>query len=270
MRFQRIIEQMYHAPWNVTPSGWLALHELVRSRLLEGAARSEDFSAFVRQRPELSIDSRGIAHVHLTGTLGRHLTPIEESCGNTSYERFEAEVNQAVASGARGILVHADSPGGAASGNTETARALASVPLPRAVHVDELCASAAYAIAAGADRIFAAPSAQVGSIGTILPLIDTSGAWEKQGVKPAYITHTGGDLKDALWPPSFSEEHRAHLQQLVDDFFGQFRDHVTGHRDVSAEALRGQLFVADRAKAHRLVDVVGSESEAEAWLLSRS
>ena len=83
-----------------------------------------------------------------------------------------------------------------------------------------------------ADFIAAAPSAQVGSIGTILPLVDVSGAWEQRGWKPAYITHSGGDLKDATWPPSFTEAHRAHLQEMVDDHFGQFRDHVLRFRSV--------------------------------------
>jgi len=261
MRFAHITNAVYRQPWNITPGGWLSVHELLQSRMAVDA-ENLDLAAFVNARPELEIDQRGIAHVHVTGVLGKNLSQIERSCGNIGYEQLEAEVADAVASGARGVLLHVNSPGGAATGNIETARMIAASGLPTVAWVDELAASAAYAIAVGADSIFASPSAQVGSIGTILPLVDTSGQWEQRGWKPAYITHIGGDLKDATWPPSFSEAHREHLQEMVDDFFAQFRDHVLAHRDVPATAMRGQTLLGDRAKAANLVDRIGSYAEA--------
>ncbi len=260
MRYTHLIDAVYRHPWNVTPGGWLAVHELLQSRLLQ--AENLDISAFVNPRPDLEIDENGIAHVHVTGVLGKNLSAIERSCGNTGYEQLDAEITDAVQAGAHGILLHVNSPGGAATGNIETARMVAAAGIPVVAWVDALAASAAYAIAAGASRIVAAPSAQLGSIGTILPLVDTSGQWEQRGWKPAYITHTGGDLKDATWPPSFSEGHRAHLQEMVDDFFGQFRDHVLAHREVPPSAMRGQTLIAEKARAANLIDRVGTWADA--------
>ena len=268
MRFAHITNAIYRQPWNITPGGWLSVHELLQSRLAVDA-ENLDLSAFVNPRPDLEVDSNGIAHIHVTGVLGKNLSQIERSCGNTGYEQLEAEVADAVKAEARGILLHVNSPGGAATGNVETSRMLAGSGLPTVAWVDELAASAAYAIASGATSIVASPSAQVGSIGTILPLVDNSGQWEKRGLKPAYITHTGGDLKDATWPPSFSEAHREHLQEMVDDFFGQFRDHVLTYRDVPASAMRGQTLLGARAKAVNIVDRIGSYAEAYDELLAK-
>ncbi len=268
MRFTHITNAVYRTPWNITPGGWLSVHELMQSRLAADA-ENIDLSAFVNPRPDLEIDSNGVAHIHVTGVLGKNLSQIERSCGNTGYEQIEAEVTEALQSKARGILLHVNSPGGAATGNIETASFVAQSGLPTVAWVDELAASAAYAIAAGAERIVASPSGQVGSIGTILPLVDTSGQWEQRGWKPAYITHTGGDLKDATWPPSFSEAHRAHLQEMVDDLFGQFKGHVLAHRDVPQSAMRGQTYLSERAKDANLIDTVGSYADACDALLSR-
>lgn len=268
MRLAHITNALYRSPWNITSDGWLALHQVFQSRLFADSANL-DLSAFVNPRPDGEIDDNGIAHLHVMGTLGKHLSEVERSCGNTGYEQLEDEIEIATGEGARGFLFHVNSPGGMAAGNVEAASLLSGIKAPTAVWVDELAASAAYAIAASADFIAMAPSAQVGSIGTILPLVDVSGAWEQQGWKPAYITHTGGDLKDASWPPSFTDTHREHLQEMVDDYFGQFRDHVIKHRNVAPSAMRGQTFIGRKAREANLVDHVGSYADTYAELLRR-
>lgn len=268
MRLAHITNALYRQPWNLTADGWLALHQIVQSRLFSETVNLQ-MSDFINPRPDGEIDENGIAHIHVVGTLGKHLSQIERSCGNTGYEQIEEEVTIALGDKARGFLFHFNSPGGMAAGNIETASLVSKIPLPKAVWVDELAASAAYALASGADFITMAPSAQVGSIGTILPLVDVSGAWEQRGWKPAYITHTGGDLKDSTWPPSFTDAHQSHLQEMVDDYFGQFRDHVLQHRNVGPNAMRGQTFIGKKAREANLVDHVGSYADTYAELLRR-
>ena len=268
MRLAHITNTLLRQPWNITTDGWLSLHQIVQSRLFAEAVNL-DFSDFVNPRPDGEIDKNGIAHIHVLGTLGKHLSQIERSCGNTGYEQIEEEIRIATEDGAKGFIFHINSPGGMAAGNIETAHILSAITQPKAVWVDELAASAAYSIACGADFIAMAPSAQVGSIGTILPLVDVSGAWDQRGWKPAYITHTGGDLKDATWPPSFTEAHQTHLQEMVDDYFGQFRDHVLRNRNIGPDAMRGQTFIGRKAREANLVDHVGSFSDTYAELLRR-
>lgn len=269
MRFAHIQDAVYRHPWNITAGGWLSIHEVLQSRL-SADYQNGGFDDFVNARPGLEVDPNGIAHIHICGVLGKGLTPIEKSCGNTGYDQIAEETARAEQQGASGILLHVNSPGGHACGNIETATCVSNSDLPVVAWIDELSASAAYAITAGANHIVCAPSAMVGSIGTILPLVDTSAAWEARGMKPAYITHAGGDLKDATWPPSFTEAHRAHLQEMVDDMFGEFKQHVLSNRAVDSAAMRGQCLVGRRALEANLVDTIGTYETAYAEIIKRA
>jgi protease-4 len=269
MRFARIQNAIYREPWNITGGAHMAIHEIFQSRLAADY-KAGTFSDWVNERPDMQIDRNNIAHIAVQGVLGKGMSKIERSCGNTDYSQIEQEFAAAVERGARGIFLEINSPGGMCAGNDETARIVAECPLPVVAFVDELCASAAYCIAAGADMIICSTSAQVGSIGTILGLVDTSAAWEAAGWKPEYITHTGGDLKDATWPPSFTEAHKQHFQETVDDYFGLFRDHVLAHRAVDSAFMRGQCLVGKRALDANLVDKIASCETAYEEILNRS
>lgn len=263
MRFAHILSAVYDQPWNITHSGWMSVHELLQSKLFSVTdIKNVALSDFVNARPEMSIDENGIAHIYVTGVLGKNLSVIEKSCGNTGYEQIVEDFSNAETQGAKGVLFYVDSPGGAASGNVETAQFISNSTIPVVAFADGMMASAAYALAIGASKIFASPSAMVGSIGTIIPLVDRSGEWAQKGLKPAYVTHTGGDLKDAFHPPAFSETHMAHIQQIVDDTFALFRNHVLAHRAISPDAMRGQVFVGQRALEANLIDALGTEQDA--------
>jgi ClpP class serine protease len=125
-----------------------------------------------------------------------------------------------------------------------------------------MCCSAAYAIAAGASYIASSPDATVGSIGTILPLLDVSGLWEAMGVKPDYITNKEGTLKTAGYPPSQSDEERASLQAETQEYFELFKNHVLVHREISKEDMRGQAFVGKSALKAGLIDEVCDRNSA--------
>lgn len=269
----RLMNAVYSQPWLITGDGWLSIHQVIQSRMDRKAVKSsedfwrKEFEDFIPQRPGMEIDREGIAHIHVFGVLGPKLSNIEKACGTTDYGDLTREINEA-SENARGILLHVDSPGGYSQGNQEAASVLAAVAenMPVVAHADGMMASAAYCICAGASRIHASISAMVGSIGVILPLVDVSGRWQQEGIKPAYVTHTGGDLKDAGYPPSFTDEHMAHFQEVVDDLFHQFRDHVLKFRSIEKSAMRGQVFVAERAQSEGLVDEIGTAEAALSFL----
>jgi signal peptide peptidase SppA len=269
MRFQHVIDAVYRQPWNITAGGHMAIHEVLQSRLAADY-QAGMFADFVNERPDMEIDGNKIAHIAVQGVLAMGMSKIERSCGNTDYSQIEQEFAAAAERGAGGVFLAINSPGGGCAGNAEISQVVADSPLPVVAWVDSLCASAAYSIASGADLIVCAPSAQVGSIGTILGLVDRSGEWEARGWKPAYITHTGGDLKAAGWPASLTEEHKAHFQEVVDDYFGLFRDHVLAHRTVDSAFMRGQCLVGQRALEANLVDKIGTYENAYAEILKRA
>jgi protease-4 len=261
MRFQNIIQQVYYRPWFITPEAHASIRRLVEAKI----ARDDmaiDPALFVNQRPEMEIDANGVAFISVEGVLGLGLSQIEKSCGATGYEDIECDIEEAISGGCKGIMFQINSPGGGVTGNAELASMIGAVQVPTMAYTSDLCCSAAYNLAASCDVVMASQSATVGSIGTIIPWVDTSKQWDDEGERWDPITNTGGDLKGAMQGPSLSEAQRADLQQYVDDAFAMFKGNVLNHRKVPAEAMRGNAFFGPRAKALNLVDDIGTVSEA--------
>ncbi len=275
MEANKFLKNSFRA-WNILPSAFLELcnREVVQLSTREDGENNDVdfcklstwrklFSPFVRQRADTYIDGNGIAHIEVKGALFQSEGPfIVAAYGGTSYEELYDDLKFAE-SKARGIFLKIDSPGGHASGNADIAKAYATTKLPVVVHAKDYCCSAAYAIASGANYIFANPDALVGSIGTILPLLDVSGLWEQLGIKPDYITNRDGVLKASGMPPSQSTIERESLQIETESFFELFKNHVTKYRNIPSEAMQGQAFVGLKAIANNLID--GTRDEACAY-----
>lgn len=274
MRFQRIIEQVYHRPWMITAEGHASIHQIIQSKLLNSdTIKAEgDLGFIVNKRRELEIQShagRMLAIIDVRGILAPNLSMIERSCGNTDYSQIITDIEQAKAQGAQGIIYTIDSPGGSCAGSTECATAIAESSLPSVAAVETQCCSAGYMLAAGCGAVFAPKSSLVGSIGTIIARLDSTGAWEQMGIKPDFITNDEGDLKSAGHGPSIDDEQRAYLQELVNDSFAQFRDHVEAFREIEPWAMRGQAMLAPRALKANLIDSIGGLSAARTWLIGQ-
>lgn len=271
MRFPHLAEQIYHRPWLITPEAHAAIRLVFEHALSSGlheptAEEMSIMDLFPKRRP-LAIDAdTGIASIHVMGPLGKNLSKIEQSCGATGMEQIRGDYQQALAQGARGILLDFDSPGGTINGTPELAAMIAEKPVPTVAYTEDIMASAAYYLAAGADAIFASPSAAVGSIGVYIPWVDSSAAYEARGMKPDPIVNTGGDLKATGFGGRLSPAQRAHLQEEVDGIFADFKTHVRNHRDVPDSAMRGQVLSGQAALRANLIDRVGDRGQAVAAL----
>ena len=257
-------------PWNIHAGTFLALSLRVLADAKGADSLSgwrEKFSQFVPQRQSMAIDPNGIAHISIHGTLFNKEAPyFVAGYGGTDYEEVLQDI--AVASKeAKGIFLTVDSGGGHACGNDKVAKAISQCPKPVFAYTDGVCCSAAYAIASGASYICASADATVGSIGTILPLMDISGLWQAMGIKPDYITNTEGTLKAAGYPPSQSDEERASLQAETQEYFDIFKSHVLKHRKLSNDDMRGQAFVGKNALKKGLVDEICDGKSAYSKLL---
>jgi signal peptide peptidase SppA len=274
MSFSRILSRVYHEPWFITAGGFQVIDRLIKSRLARsnGDDGEMDLSAFVNPREEMEIDSYGIAHIHICGTLAKGISEIEKCCGATDYEDVEDELQEAMKAGVRGIWLEIDSPGGACTGNSEVADMLQgiSAKIPTLAWTDGMACSAAYNIACSAREIWASPSATLGSIGAIIPWVDQSAMWADEGLEWAPITNTEGDLKGAMSGPSLTAAQAASLQELVQDNFNLFKANVLRNRNVAPESMRGQCFLAGRALQNKLIDKVATEELAFARLVSLS
>ena len=252
-------------PWNIHAGTFLALSLRVLADAKGADSLSgwrEKFSQFVPQRQSMAIDPNGIAHISIHGTLFNKEAPyFVAGYGGTDYEEVLQDI--AVASKeAKGIFLTVDSGGGHACGNDKVAKAISQCPKPVFAYTDGMCCSAAYAIASGASYICASADSTVGSIGTILPLMDVSGLWQSLGIKPDYITNREGTLKTAGYPPSQNEDERAALQAETQEYFELFKSHVLANRQIVNDDMRGQAFVGVEALKRGLVDEICDENTA--------
>ena len=174
-------------------------------------------------------------------------------------------------SNAAGVIVTIESPGGTTTGAekiyAELRRLAAKKPVVAVIETTG--ASGAYIAAMGADRIVAHGNSLVGSIGVLFQYPNLSRAMETIGVKMEEIKSS--PLKAAPNPfEDASPEARAALASLVTDSYDWFRDLVRERRNLTEEELKvvadGRVFTGRQALQVKLVDQLGSERDAIAWL----
>jgi protease-4 len=120
-----------------------------------------------------------------------------------------------------------------------------------------------------AARIFAREATVTGSIGVLLQTPDTSELLDRLGVRVETIDT--GPLKDQPNPfHPLSPEGRAALERVIHDLHDQFVGMVVRGRRMEEAAVRaladGRVLTGRQALAAGLVDAIGGEQEARAWL----
>lgn len=167
--------------------------------------------------------------------------------------------------GAQGVVLLINSPGGspvqAGIITDELRRLKAKHKKPLYAVVEESCASAAYYIAASADRIFVDKASIVGSIGVLMEGFGFTGLMDKLGIERRLLT--AGENKGFLDPFSpQTERHRQHAQQMLDQIHKQFIDVVKAGRgkrlkDVP-ELFSGLFWTGQQAVELGLADQLGN------------
>lgn len=192
----------------------------------------------------------------------------------TSYEQIEGAARAAFADpDVASVLLLIDSPGGYVAGCADCASALRAAAdaagKPFAAHADELAASAAYWLAASADRITTPATGLAGSIGALMVHTQFAGLLEKWGVASSVVRSAPRKAEANSIEP-LSDVARAQLQHEVDLAAGLFVAHVAARRGLepqAVEALQAACFAADQALSHGLIDATASTREAVAALV---
>ncbi len=169
------------------------------------------------------------------------------------------------------VLLHLDTPGGEVAGGEGIHEAVEHLAArkPVVAVMDGTAASAGYMIAVAAPHIVARESTITGSIGVILETTNVGGLLDKIGVSVDPLV--SGPLKGQ---PSFDKpmtpEARQVLQAMVGDLFDQFVQIVATGRHMDPNRVRqladGRAYTGRQAKALGLVDEIGGDAEAQAWL----
>lgn len=171
----------------------------------------------------------------------------------------------------RAAIVAIDSPGGSVGGGEALHHALLRLreKKPVVAVMRGTAASAGYMVALPAERIFAREATVTGSIGVLLQSPDASELMARLGVRVETIR--SGALKDQPSPfHPLSPEGRAALDAVIRDMHDQFIGMVVQGRRMEEPAVRaladGRVFTGRQALAQGLVDAIGGEREARAWL----
>lgn len=225
------------------------------------------WSEFYDLRTPAYIDGDGIAHIEIRGALMNKAPKFYEKLGlATRYNTIIEETDVAVKQGAKGVVYHVDSPGGAVAGVQEAGQAIMDAGVPTIAHCHGLACSAAYWLSSGCGAIVATPSASVGNIGAILSWADCDKFWEDMGVTFKALVSEGADLKSTFHLEP-NKDQVAFLQESIDEAGAAFRAHVAAGREksgaqLSEEIWRAGWYSGEKAESLGLVQFLGSAQDA--------
>jgi protease IV len=209
-----------------------------------------------------------------TGFAGAYIARVTIKGLIRDDEERVAQLDQlAKSSAARAVVVHIDSPGGTTAGSEQLYDSLMRVKekKPLVIVVDGLAASGGYITALAGDHIVARQTSLVGSIGVLFQYPNVADLLSKIGVKVESIKSS--PLKAA--PDGFeptSPEARAAIESIIKDSYAWFKGLVQDRRHLTGDELQtvadGRVFTGHQAISLKLVDEIGDERAAIAWLAS--
>jgi signal peptide peptidase SppA len=265
----KVLHALYCQPWLINPTMHRKLCEMAEAHV-SGAAHAEGGIA-ATFKPSGKVETKdtipvvdGVAIISVNGVVGHKFSSFLNSSGVTSIDVFTRLMNET--SGRKdvdAIVLEVDSPGGTVTGVPEAAQAVerANQQKPVIAFAEGQMASAAYWLAVASEAIFTSPSADVGSVGVYLALLDTSRENELRGRKTELFK--AGTLKGIGIPgTSLTDEQRAYLQETVDEIYEWFTRDVRSNREVSDETMQGQTFMGARAVDVGLADRIGTIDDA--------
>lgn len=295
MDYPHLWSRLYGAPLAVHPEKASIIEAVFRSRAAGGGASDFVQAAAIeaversRVRAERALEAAsqvrfqrrgdkpyaitesGIAVIPVLGTLVQRSSGLDALSGMMSYGSIGSRIAQATNDpDARAILLEVDSYGGEAFGLAELAEQIfaARGTKPLWAAINEQAYSAAYFIAASAQKVTIPVSGGTGSIGTIALHVDQSRRDEKQGYTYTYV-HAGARKKDLNPHEPLSDKARAVLQDEVDRHYGLFAAHVAKSRGIKESAVRATeagLLAPKVALAGGFVDALATFAETVAML----
>lgn len=211
---------------------------------------------------EISRRSDQIARFEISGII------LDDS------DRDELLTKIADSEAVKAVVLRINSPGGSTAGSEALFASLRAVAAKKPVVavLGEVAASGGYIAAIGADHIVARGNTTTGSIGVILEYPNFTDLMARLGI--GYETVRSSELKAE--PSPFCPTNpaaRALDQAMIDESYAWFRELVGERRGLEGARLdavaTGAVFTGRVALADGLVDELGGEPEAIAWLESR-
>ncbi len=188
-------------------------------------------------------------------------------------DRVEA-LERLADSKAAAVIVHINSPGGTTAGSEQLYDSLMRLKAkkPLVVVVEGLAASGVYITAIASDHIIAQQTSLVGSIGVLFQFPNFTDLLKTVGVKVEEVKSSPLKAAPNGFEPT-SPEARAALDALVKDSYAWFRGLVKERRGMNDDQLEkvadGRVFTGHQAVDLKLIDELGDERTAVAWLVAQ-
>lgn len=206
----------------------------------------------------------GVAVVPVIGPIFRYANLFTEVSGATSLDVLAREFSAAVDDPlVKAVVLNIDSPGGQATGVAEFAHMIRAAAKPVVAYVDGSGASGAYWIAAAADEIVLAKTAEVGSIGVVVG-VDT---------RPSAtgVVELVSSQSPRKRPDLSTDAGRAQIQDRIDALAQVFVEDVAAYRGVAVETVlaefgQGDMRLGATAVALGMADRVSTLEEVLAGL----
>jgi protease-4 len=211
----------------------------------------------------------------LTGRSGASIARVTITGLIRSDQDRVAAFDRLANSRVKAVIVHINSPGGTTAGSEELHHSLIGLKSkkPMVVVVDGLAASGGYIAAIAADHIVAQETSLVGSIGVLFQFPNVGELLSKVGVSMEEIKSSPLKAAPNGFEPT-SPAARAAIADLVQDSYDWFRDLVKTRRQLDDAGLDrvadGRVFTGRQGVPLRLVDELGDEQTAIAWLAKES
>lgn len=218
-------------------------------------------------------DGKLLGILPIKGALIYEETGWEALCGMTSYEGLQNKAEYMIKErGIDHLILELNSGGGMAYGCFETAQYVKNLAKENDVkittYVDGVAHSGGYAWACIADEVILNPMARVGSIGVVLPLVNTSEKDKKEGIERIYITAGKSKVpfdKDG----KFTKESLDKIEKDVMVTYDMFVDHVSENRGLDRSVVidtEASTFNADEALKIGLVDQIMTKENLYQYL----
>jgi ClpP class serine protease len=259
---------LYNKPLLSTQDQLEEIVSYVENRNVDMAIRPD----LAAKASEGSLGEGNIAIIPVSGALTYEETWMDAMCGMSSYQGILGMTRQAIKEGFSTCVYDMNSGGGQAYGTFECAedikRLTSEAGVKTIAYVDGICASACYGLAVACDEIIVNPQAEVGSVGVVTSLKNSSEKDKKEGVSYTYVY--AGDSKIPYDKDgSFSESFINGLQTKVDSLYESFLTHVSSMRGIEKEAVRStqaKMFSAEESLGIGFVDKIMTRNEFAEYL----
>lgn len=262
----RLSSKVYNTPHLITPQAFNVILDYLDKR---NAVGIEPFTAeaSVISAPVNAARKETLGYISVDGSLTYR--PVMTLCGEagTSYQSLVEQTQELADAGVKRIVMEINSGGGEASHVFQAANDIRAICDDNGIeligYADTLACSAAYALGCVCDQLIANPSADIGSIGCVVALLDTSKAMSNAGLKRIFVTSGANKVPfdaDGSFKEAFLEEIQADVDRLNDEFAA----HVSQYTGLSVDTIKGfeaGVYHAQAALERGLVNAVMTNKE---------